>query len=224
LVARRRISTIFFALLVSGSIFASELSQEKVSYAFSSLYNGIISAVAAHVAVPQVSLPGVSLDISNDAEMVYSLSFNRADLSSFSSALMPEEEESTWYSRLRKSAISTLSPLSPLAVGMLERMDYKFHDAVLDGKINVEFLSRASNIRGWFDLLFVKDWSLVSFSVKVSVVVSGNRVGVPLAFEGILMGYGESDGSGIVVKTKEMRCNDVEISVEDMKFKMAKGA
>ncbi len=221
---RRRVPAFFSILLLAvSSVWATQLEQEKVNYAFTSLYNGIISAVAAHVAVPAVELPGLCIDVSNDEKMEYCLSFNRSDLSTYAAALLPGDENS-WFAKLKQSAISTFSPLSSLAVSLLEEAGYGYHDAILDGKIVVEFISRASNMKGWIDLLFVKDWSGVCFQVNVSVVVSGRKVGIPLAFEGVLTGRGDADGGGITVTTEEMSCNGVPITVGDMNFRLAKGA
>ncbi len=222
---RRRVPAFFSILLFAlSSVWAVQLQQEKVSYAFTGLYNGIISAVAAHVAVPPVDLPGSSIDISNDKEMKYCLSFNRSDLSTYADALIPAYNSDGWYAKLKRSAIGALSPLSTLAVNMLQEADYGYHDAILDGKITVEFSSKTDGMKGWIDLLLVKDWSGVCFSVNLSVVVSGLKVGVPLAFEGLLTGRGDADGGGITVTTEEMNCNGVPVTVEDMNFRLAKGA
>ena len=105
---RRLICCVVLITVVLVSLRAIET--EDVTYGFNALYNGTFSAVAANTTVPRIELQGVSLEEVSSDSLKYKLSFNRSDLSQFSSSLRGGAADS-WYSKLIQSARSTFSPL-----------------------------------------------------------------------------------------------------------------
>lgn len=199
----------------------SEEEERSFNTAFTALYNGVFSAAAAYASIPRVILPGVSIVDSDGASALTArLSFNRSDLSTYILAFAPSSSDSaTWYQRLIQSARDSISPLSRLAASLLFEADYHLGSAILDGSIVVSFKDPGtSNIRTWFDLMVLRDWSSVRFDVDVSVLVSGTLTGVPIAFEGILEGSGESDGTAIVLRAIEMKCNGTEVTMSPIRL------
>ena len=210
-------STVIIIFLLLQSISAAGAEIENISSAFSALYKGVFSSVASYAAVPRISLPGVSIEEKSSNNLTYRLSFNRSDLSTYLSAFNPASV--SWYEKLIYKAGSTISPLTPVAINLLSQDPYEKGEVILDGVILTEIISTGSSIKNWFDLLVVKDFSRVEFSVKVSVVVSGFISHKPLAFEGLLHGKGESDGSSITITTEHMSCNGKEIVILPIVFK-----
>lgn len=215
---RRRLNLIpiVLCILLQG-VSAADVAAEKISYAFDALYRGVFSAVASYAAIPRLSLPGVSIEEQSSDQLSYSLSFNRSDISEYRQVFSPSS--STWYGRLMQRAGNTLSPLSRVAVALLDSAQYRKGEVILDGVIITDISSSGSVIRSYLELMLGRDWSSVEFSVKVSVVVSGSGTGIPLAFEGELVGKGSSDGKSITLTTAHMECNGTEIVIMPMIFR-----
>jgi len=217
-----------FALLIIASFpFAllSEPSQREMSYAFNAIYDGVFSSVAANVTISPMTLQGVSLlkDDGGDADIV--LSFNRSDMAKIREAFSSGAESSpgNLYGWLVKSAKDTFSPLSKAASARLEKSGYEPKDAVLDGALSLRFAEGVGHFSSWLELVFRRPGSKpLSFSVDVSVVVSGTYLSSPLLFEGVISGNEEkgSDGSTLTLSTDRMTCNGRDVTVSPMTFSL----
>ncbi len=206
----------FISVLTAALCCLSALELEDVTYSYNALYNGTFSAVAANASVQRTELPGVSIEEASSDSLSYRLSFNRSDLSQFLPRLK-NEGDGSWYAKLIKSAKSTLSPLSGVAAAQLENAGYSEGEAILDGTMDMVFGSKSS-MSSWIDLMILQDWSSVSFTVKVSMVVSGSGVSEPLAFEGELAGKGLSGERCVELSVTDMLCNGVRITMAPIKF------
>ena len=207
---RRLICCVVLITVVLVSLCAIEI--EDVTYGFNALYNGTFSAVAANSTVPRIELQGLSLEEVSSDSLKYKLSFNRSDLSQFSSSLRGGAADS-WYSKLIQSARSTFSPLLGVAAQQNDSAGYVEGDAILDGTLYLVFGTKSA-LSSWIDLLVLSDWSSINFTLEVSMVVSGNGISEAIAFEGLLEGKGVSGERSVELSVKHMLCNETEITMK----------
>ncbi|MGN0907957.1 MAG: hypothetical protein ACI4NM_12490 [Bullifex sp.] len=206
----------FITVMTAALCTLAALELEDVNYSFNALYNGTFSAVAANASVQRTELPGVSIEEVSSDSLTYRLSFNRSDLSQFLPRLR-NEGDGSWYSKLLMSAKNTLSPLSGVAAAQLENAGYGEGDVILDGTMVMAFGSKSA-LSSWIDLMILQDWSSVSFTLKVSMLVTGNGVSEPMAFEGELEGKGLSGERCVELSVTDMLCNGVRITMNPIRF------
>lgn len=198
-----------FLFLIAGTAFSVTPSFEDVYVAFDSLYAGVFSTVASYVAVPRLSLPGVTIESESENRLVVTVSYNRSDLSTYLEIF--DMESTAWFSRLIAGARSSLSPLNAVTTQILRDRNFQSGQAILDGTIRVEF-SGLSAIRSLIDILVLRTWQNIDFNVYISVMVSGSDISEPLVFEGVLRGKGEGEGS-VTLTSENLSCNGIAITL-----------
>lgn len=210
---RRNLVCIWLFLLTSFA-FAEDVG--TLQSALNAVFDGSFASIASYVAVPRITLPGVTIENAK-SNLPGKVSYNRADISQFSTALS-RENATTWYEKMFSSASSTISPLSRLATAQLKDRGYARGSALLDGTIVVTF-GTENTLSSWMDLLFVSDWSALQFTLDVSIIVSGLAFSQPVVFVGTMEAVGGKN-TELTITCKEMRANGKVIEITPMHFVM----
>lgn len=184
--------------------------------ALSGVAAALMSTFAASTSIPQVTLDGVTVEHLEQDSSTITISYLRCDVSSMASRLeRPDVDGRSFLQRMLYSASSHLSPITRLALDVLDSMDLERGDVVLDGTLAFHGPMLENGLGSTlFHLYIMRDWSRVDFDVRISMLVSGRDFATPLAFEGLVSVDGDEDG--IVLTTEKMTCNNFLIEMAPM--------
>ncbi len=197
----KRIIAFILLLFIPFAVMADELKE-----AFDTVYNGIYASVASFFSVPRITIEGLSFESNEENSQIQKVAFNRVDLARMLQCLKKENRTSTtWYEKLVAVASQSLSPIINLAVTQIEKSNYEVGDAIIDGSITLIY-SEYYPFSSLLDLFVKNDWSDLSFSFTLSMIVSGNRFSQPLLFEG------KFDVKGGQKQQVVVSCDNLEIN------------
>lgn len=207
---KRLIVGILTLTLLPFALFASDYQE-----AFDTVYDGIYASVASYFSVPRINLDGISFELDNSSQ-INKITFNRVDMAKVSQGLKKDVSNSPWYEKIISAASKSLSPIMQLATSRLEENDYSLGEAILDGSIELEYTKRYP-FASLLDLFVKNDWSNISFSFFISMIVSGSRFPSPVLFEGSFDVKG-GNNQKITVKCNYLEINNTQYEVTPVVF------
>lgn len=208
---KKRIIILLLLLVLPFTLIAEELQE-----AFDVVYNGLYASVASYFSVPRVSIDGISFELDSTNSQITKIAFNRVDLAKVLIALKKDGKQMTWYQKLMDAATSSLSPIVTTAVETLAKKNYLIGEAILDGSVNFDYKGYYQ-FKNLLDLFVKSDWSDLSFSFTLSMIVSGTRFSSPLLFEGLFNVVG-SQNQKMKVECVELKINNERFEVTPLIF------
>lgn len=173
---RRMFLSLFSFVFCCSCLFARTATAD-IGVAMEGVVDAVLAVSASQIGGVKLSLQGVGIYNNDPDDGSLMAGFTRSDLSGYSASLVfNSQDEQSWYQSLLGISSSSISPLREKVVKSLEKVRFQPGDVVVDGTVLFSVLGE-----GYHQNELGK---VYSFSVDVSLVVSGDRLSSMVLVEG----------------------------------------
>lgn len=196
---RKMLLSLISLVFCCSAVFASLLSGE-IENSMRGVVNAVMAVSSAQLGSMKPSLQGVWVydEVPEDGEI--RVSFSRSDISSYVSSLtFNTQGRQNWYETLMAISSYSLTPYREKVVSILNRYQFAPGEVIIDGTVLFS-LSPES-----YDFLYGNEGERLSFSAKLSLIMSGS------AFPSLILVEGN-------VAVEEVQDGSFLFSISDMTF------